>query len=136
LFDQLSLCLDSETKEKGINGTYRARLAPTLGTKVRRTRLRDHCFRNQARPRSLISQLPAHDGSRPDHVPIERIQFAGAPGPIPNIDAPSISLDPIIFLLDGRECFKRNNPMLYLRAEEPLTIHPTPKGVGFLGFFL
>ena len=32
--------------------------------------------------------------------------------------------------------FKRNNPMLYLRAEEPLTIHPTPKGVGFLGFFL
>ena len=36
----------------------------------------------------------------------ERIQLSCAPGSIPDIDAPSISLDPVIFLLDGRERFK------------------------------
>jgi hypothetical protein len=102
------------------------RLASALGTKVRRTRLHDYRLGNYAGSRSLVSQLPARYGSRPDHVPAEGVQLSGAPKPIPDIDASSFSLDPIIFLLDGRERFKRSNRTLHLRAEEPLTIHPTP----------
>jgi hypothetical protein len=97
--------------------------------------LHDYRPRDYARPRSLVSQLPTCHRSRPADVSIEGIQFACASDPIPDIDAASFSLDSIILLLDGRKRFQCDNRALYFRAEELLTIHPTPKakGVGFLG---